>query len=461
MRNTPARVLIVDDTEDIRFLLCHIVQGEGMEAIEAMDGETALQLVRRHHPDVMLLDIRLPVLDGPQVLLQVQALDSSLPVILITAFGSIENAVRMMKNGAYDYLTKPFVNEKVVQSIRRALHESHLKPMTQSAGDQLPLEEIMGPSGQIGHLAAEVARVAPTDFSVVITGETGAGKEVVARGIHWLSGRSQLVALDCGAIPETLIESELFGYEKGAFTGASRTQEGKFELARGGTLFFDEISNLPLSMQTRLLRVLQEKRFFRVGGIRPITADTRIITATNQTLDPDMYATPFRQDLYHRLCEYPIQVPPLRDRKEDIPFLAGRFVNSTNRELQKNVREISAAALNQLLAYDWPGNVRELRNTIRRGVLVADEIIQPQHLNGLSTKVTGGDLPMGVCAGGVAQSEEGQSTLKEILERHASAVEKDVIAQTLIQTAGNKAAAARLLHIDYKTIHTKIKKYAI
>jgi len=468
MQSNSARILIVDDNEDMRYLLSQLVQQEGMEAIGAQDGETALHMIRCQSPNVVLLDMRMPGLNGYQVLKQIKEWDSDLPLIIITAFGSIQDAVQMIKEGAYDYLSKPFEHDEVILTIRRALKENHLKRklrgLTSSMEGQPSLQEVMGGSERIRQLAAEVACVAPTPFSVVILGETGTGKEVVAHAIHQQSGRpaAKLVAVDCGAIPETLMESELFGYEKGAFTGATRAQAGKFELAATGTLFLDEISNLPVSMQSKLLRVLQEKRFYRVGGTRPIAADVRIITATNQPFDSGNGTVPFRRDLYHRISEYVILVPPLRERREDIIFLAKRFLNLTNEELQKNVRGFSESTLDLLLTYDWPGNVRELRNYIRRGVLLAEEIIKPEHLNPFTFKAAGDKLNTGMHPEGLIKPEEiGTSSLKEILGGHTIAVEKEVIHQTLKRTGGNKAKAARMLQIDYKTIHTKMKKYGI
>ena len=465
MKDDSARVLIVDDEQDVRWSLRNIVEMDGMEAAEAPDGEEALDQIRLQSPDVVLLDIRMPGIGGHEVLRRAKDLDGDLPVVMITAFGSVRDAVQTVKDGAYDYMVKPFENEEVVLTIHRALNERRLKRqipcLTDSMEGRLPMLEVMGRSEKIRRLASEVARVAPTDFSVLITGETGVGKEVVARAIHQQSGRppDKWVDVDCGAIPETLIESDLFGHEKGAFTGADRAVAGKFESASGGTLFLDEISNLPLAMQSKLLRTLQEKRFYRVGGSRPITADVRVLAATNQELDPNVGATTFRRDLFHRLSEYVIRVPPLRERKEDLIFLAKRFLHLTNEELGRHVQGFSEAALDLMLAYDWPGNVRELRNFIRRGVLLAEEIVEPVHLRPLTTPGyraragTGTGVsaqPMGIC-----------SSLREIVTRSTRAAEKGAIHQALKQACGNKAEAARILQVDYKTIHVKIKKYQI
>jgi len=318
-----------------------------------------------------LLDIRMPGMNGFEVLTEAKKLDHDLPIIMVTAFGDVQEAVKMLKAGAHDYLSKPFCAAEVLRSVHDALSGKPpaRKPTRLDRGFQPPLSllERMGSSAAIQSLATEVARVAPTDFSVLIIGETGVGKEVVAQAIHAQSPRSLhgFVAVDCGAVPETLIESEFFGHEKGAFTGADRTKAGKFETAAGGTLFLDEISNLPLAMQSTLLRVLQEKRFCRVGGSTAMKADVRIVAATNQDLS-SVGPHVFRCDLYHRLSEYTIHIPPLRERTEDMPFLIRLFVHETNMELGKNVKGVCEEALRRLLDYGWPGNVRELRNIMRR-----------------------------------------------------------------------------------------------
>jgi len=323
--------------------------------------------------------------------------------------------------------------------------------------DLSSLYETMGTSKQIIHVYEQVTLVAPTDFTVLIHGETGSGKELVANALHHGSARHDrpLVPVDCGSIPATLIESELFGYEKGAFTGAERTKLGKFEVAAGGTLFLDEISNLPLDVQPKLLRALQEKQIWRVGGMQPIAINTRVLAACNQELLGLVHAKKFRGDLYHRLNEFSIEIPPLRERIEDIEHLALRFVAMTNRELHKHVT-LSRAALETLLLYPWPGNVRELRNDIRRAVLQARTEILPEHLS-LSHAHPGARLPFS--DNGV--KFDGTISLKQIVHEATADVERKVLLQVLQQTQGNKAKAARLLRVDYKTIHGKIKNYGI
>jgi two-component system nitrogen regulation response regulator GlnG len=449
-------VLIVDDLDSMRSILRIIVEHAGMEAIEAGDGQTALHLIEHKAADVVLLDVRMPGMDGHEVLRRAKELDSSLPVIMITAFGGIQDAIHLVKHGAIDYLPKPFSNEEIIQKILEALNGTHRRgrseyPETELEAN-LSLCERMGHGEEIQALATEVERVAPTVFSVLIIGETGAGKEVIAQAIHAQSRRAsqRFVAVDCGAIPETLIESEFFGHEKGSFTGADNTRHGKFEAAAGGTLFLDEISNLPLSMQSKLLRTLQEKQFFRVGASASLQADVRIVAATNQDLSRANPAV-FRRDLYHRLSEYVIRVPPLCERREDIAFLVNRFLRITNRELGKKVAGITDAALDVLLTYDWPGNVRELRNIIRRAVLLAERIIDLPHLGPLK--------PAGVAT--PPESNGANPSLKEISKQSRVMAERTVLREVLERTRGNKALAARILQIDYKTIHAKIRQYGL
>jgi len=323
-----------------------------------------------------------------------------------------------------------------------------------------PLRELMGPSATVTHIISEVTRVAHSDFTVVILGETGTGKELVSRAIHHASHRSKgpFVPVDCGAIPETLLESELFGHEKGAFTGAESQRRGKFELAEGGTLLLDEISNMPVGSQAKLLRVLQDRLVYRLGSTKPITVDVRLLVASNKDLDDAVAEGAFRRDLFYRLNEFTIRIPPLRERKDDILYLANRFLDITNMELKKSVHGFSPSALDALLAFDWPGNVRQLRSLIRRAVLLADDEITEDHLELTCGSESETDVTSVVREHEL--SAQGLS-LKEIVRRATSRVEREAILQALQRTAGNKARAARLLQIDYKTMHTKLKKYHI
>ena len=458
MEEDKARILIVDDEEYICSILARLMEKEGFKALVAHDGNTALKMIRTEMPEVLLLDVRMPGMDGMEVLNKAKELDPDLPVIMITAHADIHGAVEALRTGAHDYLAKPFEHHEVIRIVHRAITEGGLKRKIKNLSSQLEesvsLSKMMGPSDEVGQLISDVSRVAKSDFTVVILGETGSGKELVARAIHRASHRKEgpFMAIDCGAIPETLLESELFGHEKGAFTGAHVQKKGKLEVTTGGTLLLDEISNMPMDSQAKLLRVLQEKKTYRVGGTKPFDVDVRLLVASNQDLGAAVVSRTFRKDLFYRLNEFTIKIPPLRERKEDIPFLAKRFLDTTSRELGKTLKGLSQSAIRALLAYEWPGNVRQLRSTIRRAVLLADEVITEKHLD--MTRVPGPELPTipGIQGG----SWEGIS-LKEIVRHNTLAVEREVLTQVLNYTGGNKAKAARMLSIDYKTIHTKLK----
>jgi len=457
-----AKILIVDDEPHFCTILSSVVKKEGFQPLVANEGETALKIIHQESPEVMLTDFKMPGMNGDELLKRAKELDPDLPVVMITAYADIPGAVKSIKAGAHDYISKPFDNYEVIRVIRRALTERELKrkinALSRQKQEDIPLKEIMGPSDAVARLIAEVNRVAGSDFNVVIIGETGSGKEVVARAIHQASPRSKgpFIPVDCGAIPETLLESELFGHEKGAFTGADAQKRGKLEMAEGGTLFLDEISNMPLGSQAKLLRVLQEKKVYRVGGTKPININVRFLMASNQDLHELAVAGSFRLDLYYRLSEFSITVPPLRERKEDIPYLAKRFLDNANVELKKQVKGFSQGALNVLFNYNWPGNVRQLRSTIRRAALLADDIIGEKHLDLIRVPVPGLAFTPKV------QGEPWKGlSLKEIIQQSSSAVEREVLLHVLKATGGNKAKAARLLKIDYKTIHEKVKKLGI
>ena len=461
MSERTARILIIDDDKQICAILSDLVKKEGFEALTAYEGEKALKNIRSEAPDLVLVDLMLPGIDGMEVLRQIKGLDPELPVVFITAHADPRGAVKAIKGGAHDYLIKPFDNHEVIRVVHRALAERELKLKVRQLSSQisnLPLKEKMGPSDTVARLISEVNRVAESNFTVIIIGETGSGKEVVARAIHDASPRSKepFIPVDCGAIPETLLESELFGHEKGAFTGAESQKHGKFEVAQGGTLFLDEISNMPLGSQVKLLRVLQEKKVYRVGGTKPLSVNVRLLVASNQDLHELALSGSFRRDLFYRLNEFTITIPPLRERKDDIPYLAKRFLDQANTELNKHIKGFSESALNVLFSYNWPGNVRQLRSIIRRAALLADDVITEKHL-----EVKRVDVP------GMAFTPKVQGTpwkslsLKEILQQSIAAVEREVLTEVLKTTGGNKARAARLLQIDYKTIHEKVKKLGI
>ena len=456
------KILIVDDEKDICKILSSLVKSEGFKPMVAFSGEEALKIIRQEIPDLMIVDIRMPGMSGMELMQQAKAMDRNLPTILITAHADTKGAVQAIKEGAHDYLAKPFDNSEVIRVVHRALAERELKVRLHNLSNQIKdndaLRQKMGPSDSVSRLISEVSRVAESNFSVIIIGETGSGKEVIARAIHQGSPRSKnsFVAVDCGAIPETLLESELFGYEKGAFTGAEVQRIGKFELAQGGTLLLDEISNLPVSSQAKLLRVLQEKKLYRVGGTKPINVDVRVLAASNQDLLDLLNSGSFRRDLFYRLNEFTIRIPPLRERKDDIPYLSKRFLDSANVELNKKIGGFAESALNLLFSHPWPGNVRQLRSTIRRAALLADDLITEKHLD-----LNQDSEPAMAARTKIQPSPFGNRPLREILKESIQGVEREVLTQVLRQTGGNKAKAARLLQIDYKTMHTKLKTLGI
>lgn len=481
---TLARVLIVDDLEEVRWALSNVVRLAGFAPLLAASGEEALACFLRERPDVVLLDVGLPDMDGFEVLTRIKAHDKSVPVVMVTAHGKTGDAVRAIQAGACDYVPKPFLNQDIMLTVQRALDEKLLKEQkrrsSDGSGSVESLLDIMGKSPAIQRIQDEVERVAQTKLSILLSGESGTGKEVVARAIHAASPRADkpFVALDCGAISATLIENELFGHEKGAFTGAHQSQVGAFEMAAGGTLFLDEIGNLPLTMQSTLLRVLETQRIRKIGGTREQRIDFRLLAATNMDLQDIVRQKSFRGDLYYRLAEFTINLPPLRERSEDIVFLARRFLAQANLELGKHVSGLSIQTEELLSAYPWPGNVRELRNQIRRATLLCIDqagIITPElfmALDGelLPAKLPGcgrsnGSLPDGASAFAITNANfqfSGEvESLKEITARVIAQVERLVLLQVLQHTQGNKAQAARLLKVDYKTMHSKLKVYEI
>ncbi|MCK4417161.1 MAG: sigma-54-dependent Fis family transcriptional regulator [Candidatus Latescibacteria bacterium] len=452
--STLKEVLIVDDEKDMRWTLSNVLEKGGYKVSEAEDGAQALTTLRMSSPDLILLDKKLPEMDGIRVLRKIREVDSAIPVIILTGYGDIRSAVEAVKSGAYDYLTKPFDNDDLVLTIGRAIEKRELslevKLLRQRVGRIESLQPLMGNSDQVKRVCRQVEKVAGIDFTVLIQGETGTGKDLVAQAIHNLSPRKEgpFIAVDCGAIPDTLVESELFGYEKGAFTGAHGRNQGQFELAEGGTLLLDEIGNFPHQSQTKLLRAIEERKIRRLGGRRSINVDVRILVATSILLKQHIEKGQFRSDLYHRLSEFVIKIPPLRERKEDIIFIADRFLNEVEPELNKTIKGLSRAAVKSLLSYDWPGNVRELRNVIRRAALLCDDLIEPAHLLFDEAYV-------------VSSGSDVSVSLKDIAKKAISEVEKSAIKRVLRETKSNKSKAAKILQVDYKTLLSKIKSYEI
>jgi len=463
---TQKQILLVDDDRDFRWATGNVLESAGYGVIHAQDGEEALGSLEKDVPDLVLLDFRMPGLDGLQVATEMKQRISAVPIIMITAYAEIDSAVKAMKMGVYDYVTKPVDNNDLLFTIKRALEKRDLMQevalLRHVLSERTSLYEVMGKSDPVRKLVRHVEKVAPTSFTVLIEGESGTGKELVARAIHNLSEVKDgpFVAVDCGAIPETLIESELFGYMKGAFTGAHTDKTGHFELADRGTLFLDEVGNLPYPVQQKLLRALQERVVQRLGGRKPVEIDVRIVAATNQSLEKDVESGRFRPDLYFRLNEFTIRVPSLRERTEDIPYLAKKFVDEAERELNKRCVGFCRESLIALSSYYWPGNVRELRNVIRQAVLLCEENapMQPHHMtfsSHLMPALNGQDPAVS------EQIYDGKKSLKEIVTSYVDSVEKRAIEEAMAESEGNKSRVARKLKVDYKTLLRKIKAYGI
>jgi DNA-binding NtrC family response regulator len=451
-------LLIVEDKASLRVVLRKTLEGSGYTVEEAPDGEQALSLLARRRYLAVLCDLKLPGADGFAVLRAALEADPAVPVILMTAFGTIEDAVRAMKEGAYDFLAKPVDTDHLLLLVERSLAQRRLflenLVLKEEFSQRLGLPRILGDSPAIREATAQLQKVASTDATVLLLGESGTGKELFARALHHLSGRAAgpFVALNCAAIPETLLENELFGHEKGAYTGADRARLGKLEMAGGGTLFLDEIGELPLPMQGKLLRVLQERTYERVGGNRTLEADVRVVAASNRDLEAEAGSGSFRQDLYFRLSVFPLTVPPLRHRREDIPLLAAYFLERYAREMHRPVTGFAPEALERLGSSPWPGNVRELQNCVERAVILCEGgELGPQHLH-----LRGGD------AGGeeglsVADLAARGGSLAEVAARAAAAAERLRIREALRQAGGSRARAARILEVSTRTLSSRLK----
>lgn len=455
MMQKPPKILIVDDNEDLQFNLSSLLDSEGFKTYTAGNGVTALIEIKSKNPNLVLLDMRLPGMDGMQILDEIKKIDKSIIVIILTAFGDIKNVVRAMKKGAYDYITKPFDNEEIVLTIRKALETQSLNKEVQVLRKQLEekhyTDAVIGESVRFKQALKQVSIIAPTNMTVVIQGESGTGKEVIAKMIHEQSPRkdSPIIAIDCGAIPESLVESELFGHEKGAFTGAVGQQEGKFELANGGTIFLDEIANLSDANQIKLLRVIQERKVHRLGGKKDIKIDVRIIAASNVTLEDSVEDGKFRHDLFYRLNEFQIKLPALRERKDDIPIFAKYFLEDANREMGKEIAGFTPEAMQMLLNYDWPGNVRELKNAVRRSVVLAEnDHVTPENISFTIIKNNNNRTEF---------HSNGASGKISTIEDATKVFERELIEKALNQTGGNKINAAELLQMNRKTLYRKMK----
>jgi len=456
----PGTLLVVDDEPQILQVISGILQDEGFEVVTAADGETALKLVAEDVPDLVLLDIAMPGLDGLEVLQELKRRYAALPVVMISAYGSVENAVKATRLGAYDFIEKPPHAEKIILTVRNGLELARLSAENLRLRQQTgPPREIIGNSDAIHRLRDQLRIVAPTNASVLITGENGTGKELVARALHALSKRAHhaFVEVNCAAIPEDLIESELFGHEKGAFTGATGRRPGKFDQAHEGTLFLDEIGDMSLRTQAKILRILEEQRFERVGGARPIQVDVRIVAATNKNLEEEISKGAFREDLYHRINVIPLTVPPLRERREDIPLLAAHFLQLLALENDAPPKSFTPAALAHLATLPWPGNIRELKNFVwRLGIL------SPRPVMDLS------DLPLAAPDAGKVPEPEGgsDSEFDPFLQvpsfREARALfEKQFLRRKLAECRGNVSLLAEKIGLERSHLYRKLKAYGL
>jgi nitrogen regulation protein NR(I) len=461
------QILVVDDEPNLRRVLTAQLERDGYDVHTAEDGEQALDVIRDHHIDLVITDLRMPKLDGMELLRRVSALEDPMPVVMITAHGTVDTAVEALKTGAFDYITKPFDQHDVRTIVRKALRTQDLS-QTEASRPLAGAPEggsygIIGRSPGLRELYAVLDRVADSPTTVLVTGESGTGKELVARALHENSSRRDkpFIKVNCAAIPRDLMESELFGYERGAFTGAVNSKPGRFELASGGTLFLDEIGSIPVEMQVKLLRALQESEFERVGGVKTIRVDVRLVAATNSDLKKEIAAGAFREDLYYRLNVVPIRLPALRERREDIDLLAEHFVKKFNARLNKQVTEVDPVAVALLSAHPWPGNIRELENVIERAVLFCD---------GPTLRAT--DLPaeLGVSPSGPALPQApkdpepvraAKDGLKEQVKAAMSRLERELIVKALQQTGGNVTHAARLLKISRKGLQLKMKELGL
>ena len=444
-------------------MLRHALEAHGHAVLEARDEPEAIRELRQTRPVVVLTDLKLPVGDGFGVLRAAKELDPDLPVVVMTAYGSIQDAVAAMREGAMDFLAKPVEPDHLLLMVERAIAQRRMLTeyivLKEELAERRGAPRIIGEDGKLRQVSQQLHRAAATDATVLLEGESGTGKELFARALHALSPRADgpFVAINCAAIPESLLESELFGYEKGAFTGAAQRKPGRFELAHRGTLFLDEIGDLPLALQAKILRALEEKQFERVGGTQSLHVDSRVVAATNRNLKQRVSERQFREDLYFRLSVFPIQIPPLRERGDDVLILARHFVDKFCKDLNKNLLMLSPTALADLKAYPWPGNVRELQNCIERAVILADEdSIHQRHLN-LSFRTA----PIGQVQTDPWDQIDLSGTMTDAIRRVSGEVERRKIQTALQEYGGNKAQAAHALQLGFKALMQKIKAYGI
>jgi DNA-binding NtrC family response regulator len=453
-------ILIVDDEPEHCLVVSQALQAAGYSTEIAQDGPRALARSQEKKYDLYLLDIRMQPMDGIQVLQTLRNLDPETQIIMLSALGDVDVAVKCMKLGAYDFLSKPINLDELLITVGNAMKSMLLQQEVETLRTQIQIQQstdqLLGESKKMQELLRTIEQVARHDITVMIRGESGTGKELAARALHANSRRAHapFISVDCATLPETLVESELFGYERGAFTGASSRKIGRFEQAGDGTLFLDEIGNLDVAVQIKLLRVLQERRFTRLGGNEELPFRATVVTATNLNLERAIRDGRFREDLYYRVNEFVLHIPPLRERPEDISLLVKHFIDMFNLSFKKAVTGVRPEVMSLLLNYQWPGNIREMKNLIKRAVVLADDEIEFRHLpeHGF------GDLSLAPEGGAPAAQT---STLKDIVRKEVASVESRVIRQTLEACRWNRTLAAKQLEIDYKTLYNKMKEYQI
>jgi nitrogen regulation protein NR(I) len=452
-----ARILIADDETNICKVLSATLQREGYEVDTARDGEDAIARLAQESFQVVVTDLKMPKADGMAVLGWVQRNRPDVPVIIITAHGTVDNAVQALKKGAFDYITKPFEKQDLIAVIAKAVRSETLaRSDVHAAQPESERYRLIGETPAMKAIYEVIDKVADTPSTVLIEGESGTGKELIAAALHFNSARRSrpFIKINCAAIPRELMESELFGHEKGAFTGAVNSKPGRFELADGGTLFLDEIAEIPVEMQVKLLRAIQESEFERVGGIQTIRVDVRLVVATNRDLQQEVAQGRFREELYYRLNVVPIRLPPLRERREDIPLLVDHFIAKFNARLNRSIDGISQNALNLLVNYRWPGNIRELENVIERALVFAEgPVLDVEDLpEGLVEKSTTAPL---------VPQPGADASMKDIVKQATAELEKDLIIKALAETEGNVTQAARKLKISRKSLQNKMKEFGL
>jgi DNA-binding NtrC family response regulator len=462
-----ARILVADDEDNLRRVLQAILKRDGYEVVEAENGAEALRQMD-DSIDVVITDLKMPEIDGMEVLRRVITGYTGIPVIMITAHGSVGHAVEAVKTGAFDYIEKPFEQQQIRDTVEKAVKQAEAnRSAPRAAGGAADSGRfgLVGQSNEMKAIYGIIEKVADTPSTVLISGESGTGKELVAKALHEHSSRRHkpLIKINCAAIAKTLMESEMFGYEKGAFTGASSSKPGRFELADGGTLFLDEIGEIPVEMQVKLLRAIQESEFERVGGIKTIKVDVRLITATNRDLEKEVKEGNFREDLFYRLNVVPLKLPPLRERRSDIPLLVSHILEKFNERLRKSIEGISREALDRLCERSWPGNIRELENVLERTILFCS-----------TNRIEESDLPREETAGGeivrasasndsgvVSEPLTGDTSLKDLVRADTNKKEREWIVKALDQTSGNVTQAAKLLKISRKSLQMKMKDFGL